>query len=637
MPFPSLIDINTALQNPQVSFKHRKLLDGEVTDPADPIRDSGRYAAVTQIRIRDKNFALRIPIAEWENSKPRYRMIEREISGRSSVFVECKLLPDAIMVPVPGGTLHDVVVMEWVDGVSLTAFVKDAAERGAVDELGQLRESLQQACNELWDLRVSHGDMSPLNVLVHRSPESNRVNVKFVDYDFVAHPSLGFPTRLPKSPTRHPSRPEVSDTASDRFVFHLYDTVLETLEMRPEIIRRLNDYLDQTLFISLSDATSESNQNLDLLREINPAGVSRLETIAASPYLEIPALTRMIFNSPADAIPSSDWKSLSKKSGKRVSVFGYVRKQEGALIVLEMPTPYNAYRGVVVTPRQGFKQGGTFTGKSLIATGKLRERGGQIMIDDAEVADLDDVTDKEQIPMGWMRKHIEAARKTMSTKVRRRPPAIASTTQAETRSAYVSTTAMHDAQATSTRFPPFDGTALQRRSFGEPPPMGIDISENYKATIRTSLGNIEISLDTAAAPRTVNNFIFLALHHFYDGLIFHRVVKNNAIYTGDPTGVGVGGPGYSFDDGRATGQPYEIGSVAMASTGRNTLGSQFFIVTGPDGCGIPAVYAMFGRVTRGLRTIEKIQNVPTNRVLDARTFRPIKDVVIESVTISVGR
>jgi peptidylprolyl isomerase len=165
--------------------------------------------------------------------------------------------------------------------------------------------------------------------------------------------------------------------------------------------------------------------------------------------------------------------------------------------------------------------------------------------------------------------------------------------------------------------------------------MGIDITKQYIASMKTSLGKIEVSLNASAAPRIVNNFIFLALHHFYDGLIFHRVVKNHSVHSGDPTGVGVGGPGYTFDDGRATGEPYEVGSVAMAHTGRNTLGSRFFIVSGPDGCGVPSVYTKFGRVTRGLRTLEKIQSVPTPRFLDVRTLRPVTDIVIESVTISI--
>lgn len=636
MPFPSLIEINTALQNPQISLKHKDLRKAILTDPTDPIRDSGRYAAVTQIKIKDRNFALRIPIKEWENSQLRYEMIEREVFDKCAAFVECKLLSQAMLIPVPNGSLQDVLVMEWVDGTNLSTFARDAAERGAVHELEQVRESLKQTCSELQSLQISHGDLSPLNVLVVRSPDDRRVSVKLVDYDFVAHPSLGFVTPIPHSPTRHPARPIVSDSSTDLFVFHLYDTVLETLVMSPTIIRQLDDYLDQTLYISFSDRTPESDQNLEILRSVNPIGVSRLEALAAAPYLDIPLCSGVVFELPADTIPSSDRWSLNKKNGKRVSVFGYLHKHEGELMVLEMPTPHNGFQGVVVSPRRGRQKTAIVAGKPLIAAGTVRQRGGQIIIDEADIADPNDEAIREKLPKGWMRAHIETIRKRMRDKIRRHAhdegttPLVGWQILAERAKP---TKPIESSK--SPDFPSFDGSAPQRRSFSNPPPMGIDVTKRYSATIRTSFGKIEVALDALAAPRTVNNFIFLALHHFYDGQVFHRVVKDKAIYTGDPTGSGAGGPGYTFDDGRATGAPYEIGSVAMVATRRSTLGSQFFIVSGPDGCGIPPVYTLFGKVTHGLRTIEGIQNAPTSRLLDVRTYRPTTDIVVESVTISI--
>lgn len=419
MPFPSLIEINTALQNPQVAFKHKELLRGVLTDPADPIRDSGRYAAISQLKIQEKDFALRIPIAEWDNSGPRYRMIEREVSNKCSAFVDCKLLSRAMLIPVPTGTLHDVIVMEWVDGVNLSTFVKDAATRGAIQDLEQLRESLQKTCAELQDLEVSHGDLSPLNVLVLRPPTTNRVSVKLVDYDFVSHPSLAYPTRLPSSPTRHPARPSISDASSDLFVFHLYDAVLETLAMKPSIIGQLNDYLDQTLFVSLSDRTTESDQNLEILRGVNAKGISRLEALAAAPYLDTPLCAGVVFDLPAGTIPSSDWQSLSKKNGKRVSVFGYVHKQDGELMVLEMPKPHNGSQGVVVSPRRGRRKDAISAGKPLIAAGTVRQRNGQIVIDEADIADPNEEAIRKIIPKRWMREHIEKIRKRMRGKIRR--------------------------------------------------------------------------------------------------------------------------------------------------------------------------------------------------------------------------
>ncbi|MFM8416166.1 MAG: peptidylprolyl isomerase, partial [Actinomycetota bacterium] len=98
------------------------------------------------------------------------------------------------------------------------------------------------------------------------------------------------------------------------------------------------------------------------------------------------------------------------------------------------------------------------------------------------------------------------------------------------------------------QFPPFDGSAQKQQRFAEPPEMGIDAKKRYTATMSTSLGEIVIALDAINAPRTVNNFVFLALHHYYDGVIFHRIIKNFVCQGGDPEGSGRGGPGYRFGD-----------------------------------------------------------------------------------------
>ena len=112
--------------------------------------------------------------------------------------------------------------------------------------------------------------------------------------------------------------------------------------------------------------------------------------------------------------------------------------------------------------------------------------------------------------------------------------------------------------------------------------MGIDPEKRYTATLDTSLGEIVIALDAVKAPKTVNNFVFLALDDYYDGVIFHRIIKGFMCQGGDPTGTGRGGPGYRFDDELPGGQ-YQIGSVAMANAGPNTNGSQFFLISGNDG------------------------------------------------------
>jgi cyclophilin family peptidyl-prolyl cis-trans isomerase len=180
-------------------------------------------------------------------------------------------------------------------------------------------------------------------------------------------------------------------------------------------------------------------------------------------------------------------------------------------------------------------------------------------------------------------------------------------------------------------FPPFDGSAPKQQRFAEPPEMGIDPAKRYSATMSTSLGEIVIALDPVAAPRTVNNFVFLALNHYYDGVIFHRIIKNFVCQGGDPEGSGRGGPGYRFGDELPKPGQYKIGSLAMANAGPNTNGSQFFIISGPDGCRLPPQYSLFGQVVKGLEIVETMQSVATDR-----NDRPTTDVVINSVTITVA-
>ena len=179
-------------------------------------------------------------------------------------------------------------------------------------------------------------------------------------------------------------------------------------------------------------------------------------------------------------------------------------------------------------------------------------------------------------------------------------------------------------------FPALDGSAPKKQKFNESPEMGIDPSKRYTATMDTSLGTIVIALDAVNAPGTVNNFVFLALHHYYDGVIFHRIINGFMCQGGDPTGTGTGGPGYRFKD-EPVKQRYQLGSVAMANAGPDTNGSQFFLISGASGVGLPPQYNHFGQIVKGMDVLEKMQSVKT-----ARGDRPVEDVVINSVAISVA-
>jgi len=158
--------------------------------------------------------------------------------------------------------------------------------------------------------------------------------------------------------------------------------------------------------------------------------------------------------------------------------------------------------------------------------------------------------------------------------------------------------------------------------------MIIDKNKTYTATMETSKGAMEIVLDALNAPVTVNSFVYLARFHYYDGIVFHRVIPGFVLQGGDPTGTGAGGPGYRFDDELPKPGRYELGSLAMANAGPNTNGSQFFVISGPDGVRLPPLYALFGKVVKGLDVVEAINNIGTP------SGRPREDVVIKSVTIT---
>ncbi|MEK7354035.1 MAG: peptidylprolyl isomerase [Chloroflexota bacterium] len=169
-----------------------------------------------------------------------------------------------------------------------------------------------------------------------------------------------------------------------------------------------------------------------------------------------------------------------------------------------------------------------------------------------------------------------------------------------------------------------------------PPAMQIDTAKNYIATVDTSLGSFKIKLFANESPNTVNNFVFLSQQGFYNGVIFHRIIKTFMIQTGDPKGTGGGGPGYSFADELPTKRSYGPGIVAMANSGPNTNGSQFFICTGSDARNLNNYpnYTQFGEVTEGMDIVQKIAAVQVGPGNPGENSRPTKPPVINKITIT---
>ena len=152
---------------------------------------------------------------------------------------------------------------------------------------------------------------------------------------------------------------------------------------------------------------------------------------------------------------------------------------------------------------------------------------------------------------------------------------------------------------------------MSNKQWSSPPAMQIDPKKTYHATIETSKGTIEIEFYTENAPKTVNNFVFLAREGFYDGVSFHRVISDFMIQGGDPTGTGRGGPGYKFED-EIKGNPltHDTGVISMANAGPNTNGSQFFITHSPQPH-LNGKHTVFGKVISGQDVVNAIRQGDT--------------------------
>jgi peptidyl-prolyl cis-trans isomerase B (cyclophilin B) len=151
-----------------------------------------------------------------------------------------------------------------------------------------------------------------------------------------------------------------------------------------------------------------------------------------------------------------------------------------------------------------------------------------------------------------------------------------------------------------------------------------------QATMHTNHGEIQLELFDGDAPKTVDNFVKLSKDGYYDGLIFHRVIRDFMIQGGCPQGTGTGGPGYEFED-EINDNKIVRGALAMANAGPNTNGSQFFIVTTESAAWLDGKHTVFGRVTAGMEAVDSIEGTETGA-----QDRPVNDAVIERVEVHEG-
>lgn len=161
---------------------------------------------------------------------------------------------------------------------------------------------------------------------------------------------------------------------------------------------------------------------------------------------------------------------------------------------------------------------------------------------------------------------------------------------------------------------------MAAKRYSAPPAMAIDPKKKYVATFHTEAGDFQVELFAAQAPQTVNNFVFLAREGFFDGTMFHRVIRGFMAQGGDPTGTGTGGPGYKFADERgALALKHDhTGILSMANSGPNTNGSQFFITYGPTPH-LNGIHAVFGQVISGMEVVNSIRERDPQRAREPGT------------------
>ena len=186
----------------------------------------------------------------------------------------------------------------------------------------------------------------------------------------------------------------------------------------------------------------------------------------------------------------------------------------------------------------------------------------------------------------------------------------------------------------TTACPPAEGASEQTQEFADSFQLCIDPTKTYTATVTTNFGEYTALLDPAKAPGTVNNFVSLARSKYFDGTTCHRAIPGFMVQCGDPTATGSGGPGYKFADELPAAGEYKIGSLAMANSGPNTNGSQFFVITGDQGVSLDPNYTLFGQVTDGLDTTVSDMDLAGNDEPGSNGMPPKSAIEIISITIT---
>lgn len=323
-------------------------------------------------------------------------------------------------------------------------------------------------------------------------------------------------------------------------------------------------------------------------------------------------------------------------STSAISSVGAVSANEGATTAAAAHTVTIRVNGATVS----FPDAKPFVnddGRTMVPVRFVSEQlGAEVKWNDAtQMADIQYRGRKISIPLDQPVAYIDGRKASLDTSAVRRDDRVMVPLALISAVYGVNTDWNGDTNTVTLQAIPEKTVVARNKMYPQAPPMTIDVKKEYSAVVTTNFGDITIKLHPQDAPQTVNNFIYLARQHYYEGIRFHRIMKDFMIQTGDPLGNGTGGPGYQFADELPAKIPYAPGVVAMANAGPNTNGSQFFICTGDEAKGLNSHpnYTVFGEVASGMDVVKRIAAVPVVKGQGNEVSSPLFDVIIYGVSV----
>jgi hypothetical protein len=386
--FPSRVEYNTAIVNHKAAFKYPMLRE------AVPLRASngtyiiggGAYAVVSKVSVAQDQCALRLPTAKQIGADARYKAIAAEVASGNDLFVKVIYAPDGIEAPVGSGLIRPVVLMEWVNGEVVRDFVIEACENEDIHALSRLRDAFTKLARNMHHNGVSHGDLSPDNIIVDQI--DNEIRLQLVDYDSVQIEKVGpLPSSVPLTPMRHPDGPIIADLHSDALPFLIYFAVLTALINRPELGKNPDNYDQKFLVDSQIARRGLDDDMMQHLHKAAPNEIDRIIEALKNPYDQTP----QIFEDAAievkleNAIISSDWLELIRQVDKQITVHGFVREKLAENIFVIRKDGVFSQGGKLSVLLQKSPKTSIHVGDEIFVTGELRRKNDEYMIHATQV------------------------------------------------------------------------------------------------------------------------------------------------------------------------------------------------------------------------------------------------------------